>query len=106
MNAENFVMLAAAKTEQGDYKGAIEDLNQALRLNPNDANAYFLRGFTRSLLRDKQGAIDDYTQPLRIRSNHADCLRLGLRPTRSSYKQKSYRPIQITISPLIAQPSC
>jgi Flp pilus assembly protein TadD len=36
------------KIQQGDYEGAIQDLNQALSINPNDALAYGNRGYARA----------------------------------------------------------
>jgi tetratricopeptide (TPR) repeat protein len=44
----------------GDKKGAIEDYNQALQINPNYAKAYYLRGVARALSGDKKGAIEDF----------------------------------------------
>ncbi|MDD1415652.1 tetratricopeptide repeat protein, partial [Dolichospermum sp. ST_con] len=42
-----------------DKQGAIDDYTQAIRINPNCANAYFNRGLVRSKLGDKQGEIKD-----------------------------------------------
>ena len=53
----------------GDTQGAINDYNQALRINPNHAIAYNNRGLARSALRDKEGAINDCNQALRIDPN-------------------------------------
>ncbi|WP_082801150.1 tetratricopeptide repeat protein [Cylindrospermopsis raciborskii] len=41
------------------YRGAIDDYTQAIKLNPNDALAYYNRGIARSNLGDNQGAIAD-----------------------------------------------
>ncbi|MBG1259638.1 tetratricopeptide repeat protein [Nostoc sp. BAE] len=38
---------------------AIEDFNQAIKINPNLAEAYYNRGSVRFNLGDKQGAIAD-----------------------------------------------
>jgi Flp pilus assembly protein TadD len=43
----------------GDTQGAIADYNQAVKINPNNAEAYGNRGIIRSELGDKQGAIQD-----------------------------------------------
>ncbi len=52
----------------GDNQGAIDDYNQALKINPSHAYAAYSTGLARSAL-DKQGAIDDYNQALRIDPN-------------------------------------
>ncbi|WP_137666513.1 tetratricopeptide repeat protein, partial [Sphaerospermopsis reniformis] len=46
--------------ELGDKQGAIDDYNQAIKINPNYANAYIGRGNVRDDLGDKQGAIKDF----------------------------------------------
>jgi tetratricopeptide (TPR) repeat protein len=49
----------------------IDDYNPAIKINPNDANAYYNRGIVRYELGDKQGAIDDYIQGIKINPNLA-----------------------------------
>lgn len=81
MNAENFVMLAAAKSEKGDYKGAIDDYTQALLINPNHADAYFQRGLVRLQQGEYQRAIEDFNWATRFNPNHAEayCFRGRIR---------------------------
>jgi Flp pilus assembly protein TadD len=43
----------------GDYKGAIADLTEAIRINPKDTNAYEARGVMKATFGDKQGGIKD-----------------------------------------------
>lgn len=43
--------------------------NQAIKLNPNDADAYYNRRIARDNLGDKQGAIADYDQAIKINPN-------------------------------------
>lgn len=65
--AKNFYYQGVEKSQQKDYLGAFEDYNQAIRLNPNFAQAYLNRSIVRILLlRDFANALDDYTQALRI----------------------------------------
>lgn len=61
-----------ARSDLGDFEGAIEDYTQAIQINPNYADAYYNRGNARSDLRDFQLAIEDYTQAIQINSNYAD----------------------------------
>ncbi|TRU98479.1 MAG: tetratricopeptide repeat protein, partial [Microcystis wesenbergii Mw_QC_S_20081001_S30D] len=42
----------------GDKQGAIADYNQAIKLKPDYAYAYFIRGLAKYDLGDKQGAKD------------------------------------------------
>ena len=42
-----------------DYRGAIKDFNQALRFNPNDAEAYGNRSIARHKIGDRRKAIED-----------------------------------------------
>jgi tetratricopeptide (TPR) repeat protein/S1-C subfamily serine protease len=59
------------RNELGDKPGAIDDYNQAIKINPNLAQAYNNRGIVRDDLGDKQGAIDDYNQAIKINPNYA-----------------------------------
>ncbi|MBW4480435.1 MAG: tetratricopeptide repeat protein [Tolypothrix brevis GSE-NOS-MK-07-07A] len=69
--ADNFYIEANQKYARKDYKGAIEDLNQAIRLNPNYAYAYNNRGIARKYLGDKQQALADYNTAIKINPNFA-----------------------------------
>ncbi len=64
--AEAYVYQSVARILSGDLKGAIEDCNQAIRLNPNYALAYNNRGFARLLSGDLKEAIENFTQALSI----------------------------------------
>jgi len=68
---EQFFILGNRKYERGDFQGAIADYTQAIRIDPNYADAYYNRGKAKSELKDYQGAIADYTQAIRINPNDA-----------------------------------
>lgn len=56
------------KEARGDYSGAIQDYNNAIRNNATYIEAYYNRGnLKRKYLRDSQGAINDYTNAIRLR---------------------------------------
>ena len=43
-----------------DYKSALSDFNEVIKLNPNNKDAYELRAITKENLHDFKGAINDY----------------------------------------------
>jgi tetratricopeptide (TPR) repeat protein len=57
----------ASKGQQG-----LRMINQAIRLQPNYAGAYFVRATFRRSFGDKQGAIKDYTEVIRLNPQFAD----------------------------------
>lgn len=71
-NAEDFLNQGLHKAKEGDYRGAIADFNQALQINPNDAQAYHNRGIARFKLGETQGAIENFTQALRLNPDYAE----------------------------------
>ena len=70
-DAENFVNRGLQRSRQGDLRGAIEDFNQAIRVNPNYLPAYQARGNLLSSQGNQQGAIADYNQALRLQNTYA-----------------------------------
>ncbi len=72
LSAEGYFNRAYDKFKnQGDIEGAIVDYTEAIRLNPNDSNAYFNRGFARETRGDVDEAIADYTEAIRLNPNDA-----------------------------------
>ena len=51
-----------AKSNLQDYRGAIQDLNKAIELNPNNAKAYNLRGYAKLLLGQKDNGCLDFSK--------------------------------------------
>ena len=56
---------------ESNPSGAI-DFNKAIRLNPNDAEAYNGRGIVRYDQGDPEGALADYTEAIRLNPNYAE----------------------------------
>jgi tetratricopeptide (TPR) repeat protein len=54
------------KQNSGDHQGAIADYNQAIRLQPNHADAYYNRGLAKSNLGDNPGAISDFREAAKL----------------------------------------
>ena len=64
--AEEYFDIAYDKAENGDYYGAIADLNKAIELDPNDAKAYYNRGLSKGNLKDYYGAISDFNKSIEL----------------------------------------
>ena len=56
--------------EEGDFDGAIAAYTEAIRLFPNDANAYAQRARTHAMRKDFGKAISDYTNAIRLDPNN------------------------------------
>ncbi|MDX2098730.1 MAG: tetratricopeptide repeat protein [Leptolyngbyaceae cyanobacterium bins.59] len=59
------------KRYQGDYRGAWQDFNQAIRLQPTFAAAYNNRGVIRLELGDVEGALADYERAIGLIQNYS-----------------------------------
>lgn len=63
------------KLYDGNSKGAIDDFNQAIKLNPDDANTYSERGWAKKHIGDHAGAIDDFTQIIKLNPDDVNAYR-------------------------------
>jgi tetratricopeptide (TPR) repeat protein len=59
---------------QGRYQEALADLDEAVRLNPNDADSFHARGRVHGELGDWDGAIAEFDAALRADPRHVDAL--------------------------------
>jgi tetratricopeptide (TPR) repeat protein len=71
-DADTYLSKGFALSLKKDYKEAITNYDQAIKLNPNLAEAYNNRGNARSHLADNLGAIADYTQAIKLNPNLAE----------------------------------
>ena len=62
---------AQEKYEAKDYHGALTDCDEALRLQPDYAEAYNGRGAVKRALGDEQGALLDFSKALHLKSDYA-----------------------------------
>ena len=71
-SAKFYFNRAYTKAEEGDYYGAISDLNKSIEINPSYANAYYNRGHAKHNIEDYYGAISDNNRAIQINpNNHA-----------------------------------
>lgn len=61
-----WTILGRVYAKKGELERALETLNEALRMNPSDANALAYRGNVHLLRGDPQAALADYEQALRL----------------------------------------
>ena len=57
-------------TATNDLKGALADLNEAIRLNTRESGYYINRGLVRYQMNDLRGAMDDYDQVIGMDKNN------------------------------------
>ena len=62
----NALMEIGHKIKINDIEDAINDLNKAIELNPNDANAHLLRGKAKLGLNQYKNAIDDFSKAIEL----------------------------------------
>jgi tetratricopeptide (TPR) repeat protein len=76
-DANAYIERGNIKRRTGDFIGAIEDFNKALKIFPGDAVTYYSRGIARSNFNDFKGAAEDFTK----------AIELGLNDTRIYYQR-------------------
>jgi Flp pilus assembly protein TadD len=69
--ANAFIKQGKAAYESGDFQQAIQNLTQAIAINPRYAAAYNNRGISYYDLKNYSSAIRDYTQAIAINPNDA-----------------------------------
>jgi tetratricopeptide (TPR) repeat protein len=60
-----------AKANKENYKGSIEEFNQAIAVDPNNFYAYVKRGFSKFKLENDSGAITDYNKAIALSPNYS-----------------------------------
>ncbi len=68
---EDFIASGLAKYQDLNNQGAISDFSEAIRLKPDEALPYMMRGMLVALSGDKQGAIADLSEAIRLKPKEA-----------------------------------
>ena len=71
-NKDYFLNRGLKKYELEDYKSAIEDFSNVLKLNPKNEDAYFYRGHAKYELEDNIGALNDLKKVLKLNPRDED----------------------------------
>lgn len=66
-----FVNEGNAKYEIDDFKGAIQDYDNAIKFNPNNSKAYFNRGLSKEARNDHEGALKDFDKGIELDPKNA-----------------------------------
>lgn len=61
---------AISREEIGDFEGAINDFDNAIRISPEKANFYFFRGTLKYKIGDYDGALDDFNNAIKYWDNY------------------------------------
>ncbi|MDY6806534.1 MAG: tetratricopeptide repeat protein [Cyanobacteriota bacterium] len=83
-----YLSMGIDRYKEGNYQKALDDFNDAIRLNPHIAPAYSYRGSSRRLLGDYQGAIKDYHLALQVIPKNAAIVYNNLGIARSNLGDK------------------
>ena len=75
LSGQEFFERGKKKYEADDYDGAIVDLDEAIRLDPNNASAYNSRGAAWYGKGEFDRAITDYDEALRLDPDNADAIK-------------------------------
>ncbi|MGC6483235.1 MAG: tetratricopeptide repeat protein [Synechococcus sp.] len=66
LHANVLVNVGSKKYKDKDFKGALDDCNKAIGMNPKSSMAYCSRGLVKVELKDYQGAVEDYDLAVEI----------------------------------------
>ena len=72
ISADTYFRRGYAKAELGDYKGAIADYTEVIRLQPDMASAHYNRGVVKAELEQDFAAIADYDTAIRLKPDYVD----------------------------------
>ena len=89
-NYDAYVYRAICKRNLKNFEEAIEDLNNASYIFPDNPKAYFLRAEYKEIIKDFAGASGDYSRIIKINSDNADAyFKRGIIQKKLNNKEKA-----------------
>jgi tetratricopeptide (TPR) repeat protein len=67
---DSLVVSATHKVSKQDMKGALNDCNEALKINPKITELLLLRAGIKEYLKDSKGAMEDYNEAVKINPDY------------------------------------
>jgi tetratricopeptide (TPR) repeat protein len=64
--AQEYYNSGLAKEDSQQFESAIEDYNEAIKLDPENADYFNQRGITKDKLKDYKGAIEDFDKAIEL----------------------------------------
>ena len=94
-----YTVRGSAYALKNEYDRAIQDFDQAIRLNPNNADPYIRRGLHYANKKEYDRAIQDYDQAIRLNPNDAAAysVRAATAPKRAYIWRSSFRHFPRTL---------
>ena len=83
-----FFKSALDKLTGGDYKGAIDDLDKAIAIEPRNPNYFWKRGIAKSRLGDNKGANEDFLNSANVNNMKDKLIDLGKDEKEEKIKEK------------------
>lgn len=71
LTKDDWLLQGVGKYKTGNYQEAIKDFDQAIALNPKNADAYYNRGLTYNSLKQYTQALKDYTRAIQLNPGNA-----------------------------------
>jgi tetratricopeptide (TPR) repeat protein len=65
-----FAIRGSAYRAGGELRRAVQDYDQAAKLNPNDTDVFFRRGIAHGMLGNADRATDDFNQAIKLAPDH------------------------------------
>jgi tetratricopeptide (TPR) repeat protein len=69
---ENYLKDGIEKTRDANYKAALEDFTNIIKLDADNHEAYYYRGNAKFNLKDGRGALIDYNKAIELKPDYAD----------------------------------